>query len=160
MNPYKILFVCLGNIIRSPLAEHMFRRLAAEQGLDSRYRADSAGTSAWHIGESPDRRMRQTAESHGWKYDGSARQFSRHDFEQFDLIIAMDQSNARSLSASAPDEEARAKIRMMREFDPQSGGSTDVPDPYYGGQEGFEQTYRIVERAVQGLLDWLQDKGE
>jgi protein-tyrosine phosphatase len=155
MTPKRILFVCLGNIIRSPLGEHLFRHLADQQGLSDLYSADSAGTSAWHVGDAPDARMRRTAASHGLDYTGSARQFESMDFTDFDLILAMDESNRRSLEAVAPDEEARAKIRLMREFDPESSGNTDVPDPYYGGQEGFEQTYRIVQRSVRGLLDWL-----
>jgi protein-tyrosine phosphatase len=155
MNPQKVLFVCLGNIIRSPLAENMFRHLIEQEGLSNRFMADSAGTSAWHIGDQPDSRMRRTAASHGLTYSGSARQFSIDDFSEFDLILAMDESNRRSMVAIAPNEEAKQKVQLMRAFDPESSESTDVPDPYYGGQEGFEETYLIVERSVRGLLDWL-----
>ncbi len=152
----RILFVCLGNIIRSPLAEHAFRQAVEQGGVSGKYQADSAGTAGWHTGEQPDARMRKTAASHGLSYDGTARQVSEQDFEDFDLIIAMDSSNYRSLSDLAGNDEARAKIRLMREFDPRADGM-DVPDPYYGGQDGFEDTFHIVRRSVAGLLDALED---
>lgn len=152
----RILFVCLGNIIRSPLAEHAFRQAAEQAGLADRYQADSAGTAGWHTGEEPDPRMRQTAAVHGLNYTGRARQVSERDFHEYDLIVAMDSSNYRSLSELAGSEQARKKIRLMREFDPQADGM-DVPDPYYGGQEGFENTYQIVRRSVDGLLEALED---
>lgn len=151
----RILFVCLGNIIRSPLAEHAFLQAAEQAGISDEYQADSAGTAGWHTGEQPDARMRKTAASHGLSYDGRARQVSEQDFEDFDLIVAMDSNNYRSLSDLAGTDEARAKIRLMREFDPQADGM-DVPDPYYGGQEGFENTFDIVRRSVDGLLEALQ----
>lgn len=151
----RILFVCLGNIIRSPLAEHAFRQAAEQAGAEDRYQADSAGTAGWHTGEQPDPRMRKTAAAHGLEYDGRARQVSKQDFEDFDLIVAMDSSNYRSLSDLAGSEAAKSKIRLMREFDPQADGM-DVPDPYYGGQDGFEETFQIVRRSVDGLLEALQ----
>lgn len=151
----RILFVCLGNIIRSPLAEHAFRQAVEQAGVAEKYEADSAGTAGWHVGEQPDARMRKTAASHGLGYNGSARQVSQQDFDDFDLIIAMDSSNYRSLADLAGSDQAKAKIRLMREFDPQADGM-DVPDPYYGGQEGFENTFHIVRRSVDGLLEALQ----
>ena len=154
-----ILFVCLGNIVRSPLAENLFRHVAEERGLDDQYVVDSAGTSAYHVGEPPDRRMRQTAKKYGLEYTGRSRQVSDADLRNFDLIVAMDDSNARNLREMARDEEQAAKIRLMREFDPQAEGSPDVPDPYYGGMEGFENTYQLVKRSVEGLLDALE-RGE
>lgn len=154
-----ILFVCLGNIVRSPLAENLFRDVAQERGLDDRYVVDSAGTSAYHVGEAPDRRMRRTAQKYGLEYSGRSRQVSDADLRNFDLIVAMDDSNARSLREMARDEQQQAKIRLMREFDPQAEGSHDVPDPYYGGMEGFENTYQLVKRSVEGLLDALE-RGE
>jgi protein-tyrosine phosphatase len=152
----RLLFVCLGNIIRSPLAEHLFRQLQAEAGLDGRYEAESAGTAGWHQGEPPDARMRRTAAAHGLDYTGSARQIRREDLDRFDLILAMDHENQRDLRALAGSPEQRAKIRLLREFDPQNRGDLDVPDPWYDGQDGFERTYRIVERSVRGLLEALQ----
>ncbi|MDX1599883.1 MAG: low molecular weight protein-tyrosine-phosphatase [Anaerolineales bacterium] len=157
--PMDILFVCLGNIVRSPLAENLFRHVAEERGLDDQYVVDSAGTSAYHVGEPPDRRMRQTAKKYGLEYTGRSRQVSDADLRNFDLIVAMDDSNARNLKEMARDEEQAAKIRLMREFDPQAEGSPDVPDPYYGGMEGFENTYQLVKRSVEGLLDALE-RGE
>lgn len=151
-----ILFVCLGNIVRSPLAENLFRHLAAEQGDDGRYVVDSAGTSSYHVGDSPDSRMRRTAERHGLEYTGRSRQVSESDLRSFDIIVAMDQSNASSLRSLARTEDQEAKIHMMRDFDPQTDGAADVPDPYYGGIEGFENTYEIVERSVKGLLEALE----
>lgn len=151
----RLLFVCLGNIIRSPLAENLFRFEASEAGLEGKYSVDSAGTAAWHTGEPPDPRMRMTAESHGVKYSGTARQVRALDFEKFDWIIAMDGSNKRDLMDLAASEEQKRKIRLLREFDP-GKDDTDVPDPYYGGAEGFEHTYGIVERSVHGLLETLE----
>jgi protein-tyrosine phosphatase len=155
----KLLFVCSGNIIRSPLAEHLFRKLAEQAGLDSKYSVDSAGTSSYHVGESPDARMRRTAAEHGLEYDGRARQVEPYDLQLFDLILAMDRHNFNDLLAMAASEDERAKVRMMRSFDPESEADASVPDPYYGGHEGFTRTYRIVERSVDGLIDALE-RGE
>jgi protein-tyrosine phosphatase len=155
----RLLFVCLGNIIRSPLAENMFKKISEETGLDSKYSADSAGTSSWHVGEPPDVRMRRTAAQQGWEYDGRARRFEPEDFERFDLIIAMDRSNRDDLLALASSRDKRAKVHLLRSFDPESVPDAGVPDPYHGGREGFERTYRIVERSVRGLIDALE-RGE
>jgi len=153
-----ICFVCLGNIVRSPLAENMFRHLAEQAGVSQRYGIDSAGTGGWHVGEAPDPRMRQVAAKRGFKYDGRARQFHQGDFERFNLIIAMDTENRTSLRRLARNAEDEAKIHLMREFDPQAGPNAPVPDPYYGGIDGFENVYDIVERSCQGLLDALENK--
>jgi len=152
----RICFVCLGNIVRSPLGENMFRHLADHAGVGDRYQVDSAGTSAWHVGEQPDARMRRVAASQGLQYSGRARQFDASDFDRFDWIIAMDTKNRNDLHRLASTPEQRDKIRMMREFDPTSSPQASVPDPYYGGIDGFEQVYQIVERACQGLLDALE----
>lgn len=152
----KICFVCQGNIIRSPLAENMFRFLVEERGLAEKYHLDSAGTSAYHTGESPDRRMRQVAAEHGFEYSGRARQFRREDLDEFDLILVMDGNNRRILQGMARDSSQASKIKMMREFDPEGGPDRDVPDPYYGGLEGFEVTFQIVKRSCEGLLEALE----
>ena len=152
----RICFVCQGNIIRSPLAEHLFRHLAEERGLSEKYQLDSAGTSAYHAGEAPDRRMRQVAAGHGYTYTGQARQFSPQDLDSYDLIMVMDQSNRRSLESMTDEQSLLNKIHLMREFDPQGGSDLDVPDPYYGGAEGFEDTFQIVKRSTQGLLEALE----
>ncbi len=155
----KILFVCQGNIIRSPLAENLTRKMAEEMGLEGKYQLDSAGTSAYHVGEPPDRRMRQTAKKRGFNYTGRAKQFRRSDFDDYDLIIAMDKSNRAILETWAPTGEDLDKIRMMREFDPEGNAGQDVPDPYYGGIDGFDVTYEIVERSCRGFLEALEGDG-
>ena len=155
-NPTKICFVCLGNIVRSPLAENLFRHLVEQANLEEKYETDLAGTSGWHVGERPDSRMRQIALSHGLRYRGRSRQFKPKDFDRFDLVIAMDSSNLRSLLGMTRTPEEQDKVHMMRVFDPQAGPNDPVPDPYYGGIDGFEEVYRIVERACHGLLEALE----
>jgi protein-tyrosine phosphatase len=152
----KICFVCLGNIVRSPLAENIFQHLAEEAGVADVYQVDSAGTSAYHVGESPDSRMRKVARKHGLEYDGRARQFRRKDFDRFDLLIAMSQENRRDLERLAAKPEHRQKIKLMRDYDPQARPGAGVPDPYYGGMEGFERVYQIVERSCRHLLEELE----
>ena len=152
----RIIFVCQGNIIRSPLAENMFRHLAQERGLSDKYEVDSAGTSAYHIGEPPDHRMRKVAEQKGFVYTGRAKQFWAADFDQFDLVIAMDKANQRYLETKASQRDQIAKIHLMREYDPEGKPDSDVPDPYYGGLDGFEVTFEIVKRSCQGLLEALE----
>lgn len=156
-NKTRILFVCLGNIVRSPLAENLFAHLAEQAGMGDRYLADSAGTGGWHTGEQPDARMRQVAAGRGFRYDGNARQFTPADFDRFDWIIAMDASNRSNLAALARSETDADKIRMMRAFDPAGNSDDPVPDPYYGGIDGFERVYDIVERSCRGLLETLEN---
>lgn len=153
----RICFVCLGNIVRSPLAENMFRHLADEAGIAEKYDVDSAGTSAWHVGESPDSRMRRVAAQHGLRYNGRARQFKRSDFERFDLIVAMDRENREDLRSLARNKDEIEKIHMLREFDPLSGEGAGVPDPYYGGVDGFIETYRVIERSCRNFLKQLEE---
>jgi protein-tyrosine phosphatase len=155
--PRRILFVCLGNIIRSPLAENLFRHLASEAGLDGKYEVDSAGTGAGHAGEAPDARMRRTAERHGLHYGGEARQVRLSDFDKFDLIVAMDTDNFRELKARARSPELAKKIRLLRDFDLAAGRNASVPDPYYDGNDGFEETYHVIEAGVQGLIEALEN---
>lgn len=152
----RILFVCLGNIVRSPLAENLFRHLAQEAGAEDRYDVDSAGTAAYHVGDSPDPRMRKVAAEHGLVYDGSGRQVQTEDFYNFDLIVAMDESNRDNLLALAPKADLKSKVRMMREFDPEAEGDMQVPDPYYGGIDGFEHVYQLVQRSSAELLRQLE----
>lgn len=147
----------MGNIIRSPLAENLFLYLADLQGVAHRYQVDSAGISGWHEGEPPDRRMRRVAAARGLEYSGRARQFQYADLDSFDLILAMDVENHEDLLALVRVPEQRAKIHLLRKYDPQSGGELSIPDPYYEGIDGFERTYDIVERSCKGLLDFLED---
>ena len=152
----RICFVCQGNIIRSPLAEHIFLQLADKKGVVDKYLVDSAGTIAYHAGERPDGRMRQVAAERGLVYSGRAKQFTRDDFARFDLIIAMDKANRQSLQGWTVTAEQDNKIHLMREFDSQGGSNLDVPDPYYGGPDGFISTFEIVKRSCEGLLEELE----
>lgn len=152
----RICFVCLGNIVRSPLAENLFIDKAKQAGLEGKFEVDSAGTSAWHVGEAPDSRMRRVAAKHGLVYEGRARQFRVHDLDYFDMIIAMDGENRDDLLILAKTPGQVAKIRTLREYDPLGGPELSVPDPYYGGKDGFEEVFRIVDRSVEGLLQWLE----
>jgi protein-tyrosine phosphatase len=146
----KILFVCLGNICRSPLAEGVFRKLVLESGRND-IEADSAGTGGWHVGESPDSRMRRTAERHGVSLEGiQARKFKRSDFDEYDLILAMDRSVYRDILSMAGDSQ-HEKVKLFRSFDDVDG--SDVPDPYYGGSDGFEQVFEIVDRTSRNILE-------
>jgi protein-tyrosine phosphatase len=154
---FRICFVCLGNIVRSPLAENLFLHIAGEGSDVQRYYIESAGTGAWHIGESPDPRMRRVASRHGLHYDGSARQFQKRDFDRFDMIIAMDTHNRSDLMKMTLSPEQRNKIFLLREFDPLAGSAGSVPDPYYGGIDGFEDVYQVIERSCRGLLKALED---
>jgi protein-tyrosine phosphatase len=147
---YRITFVCTGNICRSPMAEHVFRRYADEAGLD--VEVDSSGTGGWHRGDPADHRTVQTLRRHGYTSAHSARQFRPVWFGRYDLIIALDEGHLRDLRSMAPDAEARGKVRLLREYDPDAGDDLDVPDPYYGGRAEFEEVMELVEAAVPGLL--------
>jgi protein-tyrosine phosphatase len=154
--PVAISFVCMGNICRSPTAEATMRHLVSEAGLQDKILIDSAGTGSWHVGEERDRRSRAVAMRRGMPIEGCARQFEAEDFQRFDLVLALDQENARDLRRLAPDPQAKAKVHLLREFDPKAGRDTDVPDPYYGGPDGFERVFDICLSACQGLLDHLR----
>jgi len=149
----RLLFVCMGNICRSPTAEGVMRHLVALRGLDHEVFIDSAGIGGWHVGDAPDSRSAQVAARRGITLEGAARQVRAADFEDFDLLLCADATNVRDLRRLAPDDEAAAKIRLLREFDPASDGDLDVPDPYYGGAEGFDRVLDLVEAACAGLLD-------
>jgi protein-tyrosine phosphatase len=150
----RVLFVCLGNICRSPTAEGVMRALVAEAGLREEIELDSAGTGAWHVGEPPDERATAAARARGIVLEGTARQVRIADFERFDLILAMDGSNLHALRQLAPDEGTREKVSLLREFDPASTDldDLDVPDPYYDSQRGFEIVLDQVHAACEGLL--------
>jgi protein-tyrosine phosphatase len=156
----KLLFVCMGNICRSPTAEGVMRGLLREQGLEGVVEVDSAGTGAWHVGDPPDARATAAARARGITLSGAARQIAAADFSDYDLILAADRRNLRELQAVLP-AGARAKLHLLREFDPASAGGDDldVPDPYYGGDEGFEHVLDLVEAACRGLLDTLRADG-
>lgn len=146
----KVLFVCLGNICRSPTAEGVFRNRLRAAGLEDRVQVDSAGTGDWHVGKAPDGRTRQAAQRRGYDLSAlRARQVEAADFQRFDLILAMDQSNLRNLQALRP-ANARADLDLyLRRFDL---ALDEVPDPYYGGEDGFEQVLDLIEQASDALL--------
>jgi low molecular weight protein-tyrosine phosphatase len=152
----RILFVCMGNICRSPTAEGVMRRLLEDAGLTDRVEVESAGTGGWHVGEPPDERATVAARRRGITLSGAAQQVTPEDFRRFDLLIALDRANLRELLALAPDEDAAEKVRLLREFDPAADGDLDVPDPYYGGDRGFETVLDMVEAACRGLIDELR----
>jgi protein-tyrosine phosphatase len=150
--PVRVCFVCLGNICRSPTAEAVMRHLTAQAALEARIDIESAGTGDWHAGEPRDRRSRAVGERRGMPLSGRARQFVVADFARFDWVLAMDGQNLAELLALAPDDQARAKVRRLRSFDPSSPPDADVPDPYYGGPEGFDLVFDICVDACAGLL--------
>ena len=153
-----VLFVCLGNICRSPLAEGVFRHLLDERNLSHRFRVDSAGTGGWHVGESPDHRAVRSAATHGVTLSGHARQVQPEDFKRFDYMAAMDRSNLSSLEDYRAGVGGDASLYLLREFDPEGGPGAEVPDPYYGGPDGFEEVFELVERSCRGLLDHILDE--
>lgn len=156
--PTRVLFVCLGNICRSPTAEGVMRTLVSEAGMEDSVQLDSAGTGAWHVGSPPDRRASEAASARGVELEGHARQVRPEDFEVFDLLVAMDHENASELRRQARDDEQRAKVRLLREFDSASAGDgdLDVPDPYYGVEGGFDEVFELVHAACAGLLEQIR----
>lgn len=155
-----ISFVCLGNICRSPTAEAVMRHLVVGEGLDGRIHIESAGTGSWHVGHSADPRSREEARRRGIAMEGVARQFDAADFARLDLVLAMDHQNAADLVARAPDELSRTKVRLLRSFDPALPPDTDlaVPDPYYGGDDGFADVFDMVQAACEGLLAHIVER--
>jgi protein-tyrosine phosphatase len=152
----RLCFVCLGNICRSPTAEGVMLQLVAREGLDAQFVIDSAGTAAAHVGEPPDRRSSATAKTRAVALQSRARQWQRSDFARFDLVLAMDRDNREALLRMAPDELARGKVLLLRSFEPGAELDAEVPDPYYGGPEGFERVFDICEAACRGLLVHLR----
>ena len=148
-----LLFVCLGNICRSPAAEGIMRHIVERRGLEDRINIDSAGVSGWHEGELPDRRMRSHGADHGYDFSSRSRQFSRDDFKRFDHIVVMDDDNYSDIPAMAPNEDERSRVVMMTDFLRHHTGHTSVPDPYYGGDRGFELVIELLEDACEGLLE-------
>lgn len=152
----RVLFVCLGNICRSPTAEGVFRDLVAREGLSDTIETDSCGTSGWHKGEPPDNRARQEAKRRGIQIDDlKSRATHNSDFTDFDFIIAMDTNNFETLNAMSPPECA-PKIHMFLSFAPDLG-IIEVPDPYYGGDDGFSNVFDMIDAASNGLLTHIRD---
>lgn len=149
----RVLFVCMGNICRSPTGEGVLRALVAKRGLEEHIDVDSAGTIGYHRGEPPDTRMRQAAARRGFELSGVARPVTDDDFHEFDLIVAMDRENLRDLEEIAP-AGGRARLRLLCDFLP-GDGPRDVPDPYYGGEAGFETVLDLIEAACPAIVDRL-----
>jgi low molecular weight protein-tyrosine phosphatase len=153
-----VLFVCMGNICRSPTAEGVFRKVVRDAELHDLIIVDSAGTHAYHVNEPPDRRARAAAERRGFPLDDiRARRVSGEDYERFDYILAMDEDNLSILKEGAPDEH-RYKVRLFLEF-AEASRVMEVPDPYYGGSSGFERVLDLVEEASEGLLEAIRREG-
>lgn len=152
-----LLFVCLGNICRSPAAEGIVKKMIEDEGLDDKVFVDSAGTSNWNEGNAPDERMRKHGSKRGYNFDGSARTFRSSDFDKFDYILVMDNNNYNNVKKLARNEEDITKIHRMTDF------SIDldhdhVPDPYYGGEDGFEFVMDLLEDASKGLIKEIKTK--
>lgn len=147
-----VLFICLGNICRSPAAEGIMQYLVDKANANDRIEIDSAGIGAWHVGERPDRRMRSHGAAHGYNFNSVARQIRQDDLQHFDYIIVMDEENFYDVSRMAKTESERNKVRMMTDFCTNHPGHKAVPDPYYGGDKGFELVIELLEDACEGLM--------
>jgi protein-tyrosine phosphatase len=156
---YRVCFVCTGNICRSPMAESVFRARVEEAGLGGTVEVDSAGTGGWHEGDGADPRTVSVLEEHGYDSTHTARQFQPSWFAHLDLVIALDHGHLKALRRLAPTEEDTAKVRLLRSYDP-SAADLDVPDPYYGGMDGFEECLEMVEAASEGLLAAVREDVE
>lgn len=152
--PCKLLFVCLGNICRSPSAENIMNHLIAQGNLSDQIVCDSAGTAGYHIGSSPDQRMAAAAQRRGIQLKGQARKFQKSDFEDFDLILAMDKDNYQNILALDPTGKYKDKVRLMCDFATHHQ-EQEVPDPYYGGTEGFNNVIDLLLDACDGLLQYV-----
>ena len=157
---YRVCFVCTGNICRSPMAESVFRARVAEAGLDGLVEVDSAGTGGWHEGDGADPRTVSVLEEHGYDGGHTARQFQPSWFSRLDLVIALDTGHLKALRRLAPTPQDAAKVRLLRSYDPAAGDELDVPDPYYGGLDGFEECLEMVEAASEGPLAEVREQTE
>lgn len=157
----KVLFVCLGNICRSPLAEGLFHQKVQERNKDNNFKIDSCGTSDYHIGETPDERTMKNALKNGLKLNHRGRQFSTDDFKKFDHILAMDRSNYEFILSQSKTTEQRKKVQLIRDYETDNEQrGTDVPDPYYGGPEGFQNVFNILNRCTENLLNKLEETSD
>jgi len=153
----RILFVCMGNICRSPTAEGVMAKLLRDTGLEARVAIDSAGTGGWHAGELADPRTRAAAKQRGLELTHRARQLTKHDLDRFDLFIAMDEDNLGHISRLV-GARTSPMVRLLRSFDPSAPLGAEVPDPYTGGEAGFEHVLDLCERACEGLLAHVREQ--
>jgi protein-tyrosine phosphatase len=151
-----VLFICLGNICRSPLAEAVFRAQVQEVGLADRFDIDSAGTGSYHEGEPPDERTLRVARARGIAMNHTARRIQSNDLRRFHYVLAMDAENLRRTRRLADGTQTNADIRLLRSFDPDAPPDAEVPDPYFGGGRGFETVHELVESACRGLLQHIR----
>ncbi|MBR1505953.1 MAG: low molecular weight phosphotyrosine protein phosphatase [Prevotella sp.] len=151
----KILFICLGNICRSPAADGIMKHLVSERGLTNEFMIDSAGIGSWHVGQLPDSRMRQCGQRHGYTFDHRARQFSAKDFDRFDYIAVMDHENYHDVARQARSSADLQKIIRMSDYLTHHPNQQTVPDPYYGTERDFEFALELLEDACDGLLKAL-----
>ena len=152
----KLLFVCLGNICRSPAAEGVMKKVVKDHNLSSKYFIDSAGTASYHVGQQADSRMRKVGKARGYNFDSISRQVQKKDFNEFDYIFAMDDSNYYDLIDECP-KEYQHKIHKISEFFVKMNSYSEVPDPYYGGERGFHTVIDILEDATANLLEKLEN---
>jgi protein-tyrosine phosphatase len=152
----RVCFVCLGNICRSPTAEAVMRQLVKSACLEDRVEISSAGTGDWHVGDPRDKRSQAVGAARGFSLEGRARQFTSASFDGCDYALAMDRSNRDELLRLARGEADRAKVRLLRAFDPAAPRAAEVPDPYYGGPRGFEDVFDMCEAACRGLVGHLR----
>lgn len=158
--PYRVCFVCTGNICRSPMAESVFRARMEEAGLTGLVEVDSAGTGGWHEGDGADPRAVSVLAAAGYGGSHEARQFRAAWFARLDLVVALDAGHLKALRRLAPTPQDAEKVRLLRSYDPAAGAELDVPDPYYGGIDGFEECLAMVETASAGLLAAVQAEVE
>ena len=156
--PVKIIFICLGNICRSPAAEGIMKKLVADKQINDKYHIESAGIGGWHVGELPDKRMRKHASLRGFDLNSRAQQFEDSFFNKFDYIVVMDNENYKNISNRTVDDEQRSKIVKIRDCFIKHNGCQSVPDPYYGGEEDFELALDLIEDGCQGLLNMIENK--
>lgn len=155
---HTVLFICLGNICRSPAAEGIMKSLVEKEGMSDDFFIDSAAIGSWHIGQLPDSRMRKCGAEHGYRFDSHARQFQKSDFQHFDLIVVMDNENYRAITSMASSQADKDKVVHIADYLTHHREYTTVPDPYYGDYSDFELVIELLEDACQGLLDSIKEQ--
>lgn len=155
---HTVLFICLGNICRSPAAEGIMKSLVEKEGMSDDFFIDSAAIGSWHIGQLPDSRMRKCGAEHGYRFDSHARQFQKSDFQHFDLIVVMDNENYRAITSMASSQADKDKVVRIADYLTHHREYTTVPDPYYGDYSDFELVIELLEDACQGLMDSIKEQ--